>query len=52
MERIAQVCAKKQEHAAGLRGWLTAANRQIEAHMPKRELPQRELPKRILREKP
>ena len=32
--RIAQVCAKKQELAVGLRGWLMAANRQIEAHMP------------------
>ena len=28
------MCAKKQELAAGLRGWLAAANRQIEAHMP------------------
>ena len=28
------MCAKKQELAAGLRGWLAAANCQIEAHMP------------------
>ena len=38
--RIAQVCAKKQELAAGSRGWLAAASRQIDAHvlsMPKVE---------------
>ena len=32
--RIAQVCAKKQELAAGSRGWLAAASRQIDAHVP------------------
>ena len=28
------MCAKKQGLAAGFRGWLAAANRQIEAHVP------------------
>ena len=32
--RIPQVCAKKQELAAGSRGWLAAASRQIDAHVP------------------
>ena len=32
--RIAQVCAKKQGLTAGFRGWLVAASRQIEAHVP------------------
>ena len=32
--RIAQVCAKKQGLVAGFRGWLVAASRQIEAHVP------------------
>ena len=34
MERIAQVCAKKQGLATGSRGWLVVASRQIDAHMP------------------
>ena len=28
------MCAKKQGLAAGFRGWLAAASRQIEAHVP------------------
>ena len=32
--RIAQVCAKKQRLVAGFRGWLAAASRQIEEHVP------------------
>ena len=28
------MCAKKQGLAAGFRGWLTVASRQIEAHVP------------------
>ena len=32
--RTAQVCAKKQGLAAGSRGWLAAASRQIDAHVP------------------
>ena len=32
--RITQVCAKKQGLTAGSRGWLAAASRQIDAHMP------------------
>ena len=32
--RITQVCAKKQGLAAGFRGWLVAASRQIEEHVP------------------
>ena len=32
--RIAQDCAKKQRLAAGSHGWLTAASRQNDAHVP------------------
>ena len=34
VQRIAQVCAKKQGLATGFRGWLVAASCQIEAHVP------------------
>ena len=32
--RIAQVCVKKQGLATGSHGWLAAASRQIDAHVP------------------
>ena len=34
VQRIAQMCAKKQGLAAGSRGWLAATSHQIEAHVP------------------